>query len=115
MSKPGSTSFGWRTPAIVIAAGCLITIIGFGVRASFGLFLEPMTVNNGWTRESFAIAIAIQNLLWGLGVPVAGMLADRFGPVAVIALGGVIYALGILGMANADSAFMLSPGVSINR
>ena len=104
-SLPSAAS--WRTPALVILAGCLIAMVGFGVRSVFGLFLEPMTVAKGWDRETFALAMAIQNLLWGIGVPIAGALADRYGPTRVLALGTVIYAGGIWGMAEADSGLAL--------
>ncbi|MGI9301318.1 MAG: MFS transporter [Gammaproteobacteria bacterium] len=97
----------WRTPIVVLIAGCLIAMIGFGVRSGFGLFLEPMTVAQGWTRETFALAMAIQNLLWGLGLPFAGALADRFGPSWVIAAGAVLYCLGVWGMAVVDSSLGL--------
>jgi len=97
----------WRTTAVVLAAGCLISMVGFGIRSGFGLFLEPMSQAQGWGRETFALAMAIQNLLWGLGMPVAGALSDRFGPVRVIALGAVIYALGVWGMAEAGSPLAL--------
>ncbi len=92
---------------LVLLAGCAIAMIGFGVRSTFGLFLEPITLAKGWSRETFAIAMAIQNLLWGLGVPVAGALADKYGPVRVIALGGVLYAIGIFGLATAETTSML--------
>lgn len=98
---------GWRTPAVVIVAGCLIAMIGFGVRSSFGLFLEPMTTANDWDRQTFSLAMAIQNLLWGIGLPVAGALADKFGPRWVIAGGAVVYALGTWGMAVSTSAMAL--------
>ena len=91
----------------VIAAGCLISMIGFGARSSFGLFLEPMTLTRGWTRETFAMAMALQNLFWGLGLPFAGMLADRFGSSKVILAGAVVYCLGIYGMSIADTNVML--------
>ena len=91
----------------MILAACLIAMIGFGVRASFGLFLEPMTGTRGWDRETFALAMALQNLLWGLGVPVAGALADKYGPARVIAFGAVLYALGIWGMQVSDAPFYL--------
>ena len=74
---------GWRTPLIVIAAGCLIALLGFGARSAYGLLLEPMTSARGWDRETFALALAIQNLVWGFGVPFASMLADRYGPSRV--------------------------------
>lgn len=97
----------WRTPLIVITAGCLIAMMGFGVRSTMGLFLEPMTVAKGWDRETFALAMAIQNLLWGIGVPIAGAFADRFGSTRVIIVGAAMYALGIWGMAEADGALAL--------
>ena len=97
----------WRLPAVVLLGGCLISLIGFGVRSPFGLYLGPMTSALGWDRETYALAMAIQNLLWGVGLPVAGALADRYGSVAVIAGGAFIYALGILGMSMAESAWML--------
>ena len=97
-----------RSAAVaVIVAACLISLIGFGTRASFGLYLEPMTVANGWSRETFGLAMAIQNLLWGIGVPVAGAIADRYGPGLVIAVGAVIYGMGVAGMAVADSGLAL--------
>ena len=102
-----SAASGWRTPLLVILAGCLIAMVGFGVRSVFGLFLEPMTVAKGWDRETFALAMAIQNLLWGIGVPVAGAIADRFGPARVMTLGALVYGAGVWGMAEADSGLAL--------
>lgn len=98
---------GWRTPIVVIVAGCLIAMIGFGIRSVFGLFLEPMTIDRGWDRETFGLAMAIQNLLWGIGVPVAGMIADKFGPSRVLAAGAVVYTVGVWGMATAHSSLEL--------
>ena len=95
------------SPLVIIAAGCLIAAIGFGVRSSFGLFLEPMTLERGWDRETFALALAIQNLLWGVGVPISGVLADKFGPGRVMILGAGLYALGVWGMASAETGFAL--------
>ena len=68
----------WQSPTTVLIAGCLIAAVGFRTRSSLGLFLEPMTQAHGWTRETFGMALALQNLFWGLGLPVAGMLADRW-------------------------------------
>ena len=97
----------WRTPVIVIVAGCLIATVGFGVRSIFGLFLAPMTVAQDWSRETFALALAIQNLMWGIGMPVAGAIADRYGPRYVLAGGTVVYALGTWGMAASSSGVEL--------
>ena len=91
----------------VILAACLIALIGFGTRSSFGLYLEPMTVTKGWSRETFGLAMAIQNLLWGIGVPVAGVIVDRYGPGLVIAIGAVVYGMGVAGMAVSDSGLAL--------
>lgn len=96
-----------RSAVAVIIAGCLIALIGFGPRSSFGLFLEPMTMAHSWDRQTFALAMAIQNLLWGAGVPIASAISDRFGPARVLALGALIYGLGILGMAYSGSGLVL--------
>ncbi len=95
------------SPGVVIVAGCLIGVTGFGIRSIFGLFLTPMTAAFDWSRETFSMALAIQNLLWGLGLPLAGALADRYGPRYVLAGGSVVYALGIWGMANSSHILML--------
>ena len=92
---------------IVIIAGCLISNVGFGIRSSFGLFLEPMTVARDWSRETFALAMALQNLLWGAALPFAGAMADRVGPVRVIILGALMYCAGVYGMSIAESSFAL--------
>ena len=112
MDKPGVDSSvlrgAWRTPLVVITAGCLIALLGFGARSAYGLLLEPMTSARGWGRETFAVAIAIQNLVWGFGVPFASMLADRYGPSRVLAAGAVVYALGTAGMATATTGIGLT-------
>ena len=69
----------WRTPALILAAGAATMAISLGVRHAFGLFLAPMSRDNGWTREVFSFAIAVQNLAWGAAQPFAGRLADRHG------------------------------------
>ena len=97
-----------RTRNLVIVSGCLIALIGFGARTSFGLFTEPLSALRGWDRETFALAIAVQNLLWGVGQPFAGALADRLGAARVLAAGGAVYALGIVLMAFSTSAGTLA-------
>lgn len=106
-SRPLAAASTWRSPVVVLVAGCLIAMVGFGIRSIFGLFLEPMTVAQDWSRETFGLAMAIQNLLWGIGLPFAGALADRFGPVGVIMTGALMYGLGIWGMTLSDSGFAL--------
>ena len=98
----------WRTPLVVIVAGCLISMVGFGVRSSFGVYLEPMTSAQGWSRETFGFAMALQNLCWGIGLPFAGALADKYGPTRVVGFGAVIYAIGVWGMSVSESAMALS-------
>ena len=112
MDKPGVSSTTlrarWQTPALVIAAGCLIAMLGFGTRSVYGLLLEPMTGARGWDRETFALALAIQNLVWGFGVPFASMLADRYGPSRVLAAGAIVYGIGTAGMATATTGVGLT-------
>ena len=105
----------WRAPAVVIICGCLIALITFGLRTSFGLFVEPLSEGRDWSREVFALAIAIQNILWGLGQPVAGAVADRYGAARVLAAGGAVYALGVGLMAVSDTplALNLTAGVLV--
>ena len=88
---------------LVIAAGCLISLLSFGPRSVMGLFLAPMTDAHGWSREIFALSIAIQNIMWGLGQPVAGAIADRYGSGRVLAAGGLVYAAGLALMAWAPN------------
>ncbi len=104
---PPRASFDWRAPALVMAAACAIAVVGFGARSIFGLFLEPMSAARGWGRETFALALAIQNLVWGVSLPVAGAISDRFGPSRVLAVGAVVYALGIRAMAYTESPALL--------
>lgn len=99
---------GWRTPAVIVVCGCLIAVLTFGVRASFGLFTAPISATQGWGREVFALAIALQNLLWGAGQPFAGALADRYGSARVLAAGGLLYALGVALMAVASTPLQMT-------
>ena len=85
MRRLKTTSFGWRTPAVVVICGCLIAMISFGPRSSLGFFLTPLSQSNHWGRDVFAFAVAIQNLLWGIGQPFAGANRRplRYNPRAV--------------------------------
>ncbi len=94
----------WRSPLLIIGFGCLISLMSFGPRSSLGFFLTPMSTANHWGRDVFAFALALQNLLWGIGQPVAGIIADRFGPVRVFCAGGAMFAAGLALMAHATSA-----------
>jgi predicted MFS family arabinose efflux permease len=105
----------WRTPLVIVLAGCLIAIITFGPRSTMGFFLQPMSQDNGWSRDVFGLALAIQNLLWGAGQPIAGAMTDRFGIVRSLCLGAILYALGLAIMAYSTTPGMLhlSAGVLI--
>src|SRR5580704_18219724 len=89
---------GWRTPLVIIVCGSLIAMLTFGPRSTFGFFMQPMSHEFGWGRDVFALALAVQNLLWGIGQPFAGAIADRFGTVRVISVGALMYALGLVVM-----------------
>jgi MFS family permease len=98
----------WRTPLLVILAGCTIALLNFGTRSGFGLFLEPISAANGWGREVFALAIAIQTILWGFGQPFAGAFADRYGSGRVLAIGALFYAAGVALTAVSATPLMLN-------
>jgi predicted MFS family arabinose efflux permease len=99
----------------VLVCGALIVTLSMGIRHGFGLWLQPIVSERGWTRETFAFALAIQNLAWGLAGPLAGMLADRLGAFKVLVGGGLLYALGLVLMAVSTSglAFTGSAGILI--
>jgi MFS family permease len=97
----------------VLLCGALVVTLSMGIRHGFGLWLQPITMDRGWPRETFAFALAVQNLAFGLAGPAAGMLADRHGAFRVLLVGGLLYALGLVGMALASSglAFTASAGL----
>jgi MFS family permease len=105
----------WRSPLVIVICGCLVSLISFGPRSTFGFFLTPMTAANGWGRDVFALALAIEMLLWGAAQPFSGALADRFGAAWVLMGGAVLYVIGIVWMAYATTPleFHLSAGVLI--
>lgn len=98
----------WRTPALVIICGGLILSLALGTRHSFGLFLQPMSFDQGWGRETFAFAIALQNLLWGITQPFTGMVADRYGAGRVVVGGAIAYVLGLVLMPLSGNGLELS-------
>ena len=93
----------WREPVAVVVAGGIVMGLSLGVRYVQGLFQLPVVADRGWTRESFAFAMAIQNLAWGVAQPFTGMVADLFGSARVIAVGLVLHALDLAGMAWAPT------------
>ena len=97
----------------VLLCGAAVVTMSMGIRHGFGLFLQPLTMDRGWSRETFAFAIAVQNLMWGLCGPLAGMVADRYGAFRVLLVGGLLYAGGLVLMALATSglAFTGSAGL----
>ena len=100
------------TLARVVLCGALIAAMSLGIRHGFGLWLQPITEANNWSRETYSLAIAIQNITWGVVGIFTGMLADRFGAYRVLLGGAVCYVLGLIGMASASSVwlFMLTTG-----
>ena len=93
----------WRTPLVVLICGSAILLICFGVRQNYGLLMGPISSSLHWGREVFAFAIAVQNLVWGVTTPIAGFIADRYGPARVAAIGSVLYAGGLILMSQATT------------
>jgi MFS family permease len=105
----------WRTPGVVLLCGGIILTLAMGTRQGFGLFLQPMTLDHGWSRETFAFAMALQNLIWGASQPFFGMIADRKGAGRVLVTGAVLYATGLvlMAMSNTGLQFSLATGLFI--
>jgi MFS family permease len=99
----------------VLIFGSLMVTLSMGIRHGFGLFNLPITSANGWGRETYALAIALPNLVWGFAQPVAGALADRYGPFKIMVIGGFLYGLGLIGMALTSDPFLfnLAGGLAI--
>jgi MFS family permease len=108
---PAATT--WRTPLVIIVCGCAIGLLSFGPRSSLGFFIQPMSREFAWGRDVFGLALAVQNLLWGLGQPVAGAIADRFGVLRVMCVGAVLYAAGLLMMRYAATPLSLELGAGV--
>ena len=113
-SKPASPKAVWSPPVwLIIACGCLIALLSFGPRSAMGFFQVPMLADKGWSFTTFGLAMAIQNLAWGIGQPIFGAIADKFGAWRMLAAGGLTYALGLYLMGTADSPMWLHVGGGI--
>ena len=107
------SAVNWRTPLVIIICGCAIALLSFGPRSSLGFFIQPMSRDLAWGRDVFGLALALQNLLWGLGQPIAGAIADRFGLLRVMVVGALLYAGGLLMMRYASSPASLDLGAGV--
>lgn len=117
-SSPRSQSnqgSAWRAPGVILLSAAVVLALNMGVRQTFGLFTEPVTLEFGMSRGNFALSIAIQNLLWGLLTPFFGAIADRHGTGRVLVVGALVYVVGLMIMALGDSAgaFYLGSGLLI--
>ncbi len=108
-----SASTSWRTPGIVLGCGALILTLAMGVRQSFGLFLPPMTQDYGWGRETFAFAMALSNLLWGVFQPFFGAAADRLGTGRIVVLSALLYTVGLALIPHSDTALTLNASAGL--
>lgn len=109
-----NTSEAPKLSTVLIASGVILSV-AMGIRHGFGFWLQPMSLQHGWTRETFSLAIAVQNLMWGVFGPLAGIAADRLGTARVVITGALMYMGGLLCMALADQAavFIIGSGVLI--
>jgi len=110
---PRPATASWRTPLVIIVCGCVIALLSFGPRSSLGFFIQPMSKEFVWGRDVFGLALALQNLLWGLGQPIAGAIADRFGLLRVMVVGALLYAGGLLLMRYASTPASLDLGAGV--
>jgi len=99
--------------AQVLVCGAVIVTVSMGIRHGFGLWLQPITIDRGWSRETFAFALAVQNLAWGLAGPLAGALADRWGAFRVLVVGSILYSLGLVTMALATTGAAFLGGTGL--
>ena len=105
----------WRTPLLVIICGSLVLLAGYGVRHTYGLFLQPMSIGNGWGREVFSLAIAVQNIVWGITQPITGRISDRYGAGPVVLVCGLLYSVGhiLMSYSSSELALVVAAGVFI--
>ena len=112
MTQPPSAATQLSMTQVLLCGAAIVTL-SMGIRHGFGLWLQPITMERGWTRETFAFALAVQNLSWGVAGLFVGMVADRYGAFRVLVVGSLVYALGLVTMALAPTpfAFTLTAGV----
>lgn len=114
MSTASSTAPKLAVPLpLIIVSGCLIAALSLGERSGFGLFLGPMTEARGWSRETFALAVALQQLVWGIAQPVMGAIADRYGTGRVLVVGGILYSAGLYVASFAASPLIFQLGMGL--
>jgi MFS family permease len=111
--RAASVIGNWRTPLVIIICGCAIALLSFGPRSSLGFFVQPMSREFAWGRDVFGLALALQNLLWGLGQPIAGAIADRFGIFRVMVIGALLYAGGLFMMRYSATPLPLDIGAGV--
>lgn len=115
-TREGIASVTTRWPLwLMVISASLIVFFGMGTRNTFGLFLDPISESMTWGREIFSMTLALQNIMWGVTQPFAGAIADRYGAGKVMALGGILYAVGILAISfsGVPVAMYLAGGVLI--
>ena len=100
-------------PLLVLILGTVILCVSFGVRSSLGVYMKPISIDLGWAREVFAFAIALQSLIWGLSTPMMGYLADRFGPAKIVAIGAILYTIGLYVMSQATAPVDATIGIGM--
>jgi MFS family permease len=111
--RPACGAGTLRTPLVIVVCGSLIGMLTFGPRSTFGFFLQPMSREFSWGRDVFGLAVAIQNLLWGIGQPISGAIADRFGTLRVMCVGALLYAAGLFMMRYAATPLSLDIGAGV--
>ena len=115
MTQSDQSAANMRHAIIVLVCASVILVFGNGIRTSFGLFLVPMTTDLGWSRESFSLALAVQNIMWGIAQPIAGAYADKFGDRKVIAVSAGLYAAGLflISLTSSPLDFVVNGGVLV--
>ena len=108
-----NSTANWRTPVLVLVCGAIILTLGLGIRASFGLFLQPMSMDLGWGRSHFSFAMALSNLIWGLAQPFFGAWADKQGAGRVVAVSALLYAGGLALMPFSTTPLMLDASAGL--